>query len=325
MKRIVLPLVLVFNFLVANAANQDKYQSTETSDYIQKYYKIAIRHMLTYKIPASITLAQGILESGSGRSTLAVKANNHFGIKCKNDYTGPTYYKSDDKLHECFRKYNSVEESYEDHALFIAKRKPYELLFQYKVTEYKKWAKGLQKCGYATNKQYPDLLISIIEANKLYLYDQNPEKYLKEDDRYDPNKTVIPDNNVKPTPNPTPAPTNRNNPPKVINGKLAGVKCVVVARGNTYYSLSKAYGVSLNNLYKYNEIDASHILQVGEVLFLGAKKSSYKDAAYHYVEAGETAWSISQKYAITVKKLLKMNSLKVESQVRPGMNLKLHK
>lgn len=319
MKRIFLPLVLSLNFLIANAANQNKYQSPETSEYIQKYYKIAIRHMLTYKIPASITLAQGILESGSGRSTLAVKANNHFGIKCKNDYNGPTYYKSDDKFHECFRKYNSVEESYEDHALFIAKRKPYESLFQYKVTEYKKWAKGLQKCGYATNKKYPDMLIDVIEANKLYLYDQHPEKYLNENDKVKPDNTVIPDNDVKPTP------TNRNNPPKVINGKLAGVKCVVVEKGNTYYSLSKAYRVSVNNIYKYNEIGSNHILQVGEVLFLGSKNSSYKEANTHYVEAGENAWSISQKYAITVKKLLKMNMLKYESQVKPGMLLKLHR
>lgn len=288
------------------AGNYSKYQSAETSAYIQKYHKIAIKHMKKYRIPASITLAQGILESGSGRSALTVAANNHFGIKCKNEWKGKTYYKNDDKRHECFRKYDSAEESFEDHALFLAERKVYAPLFKYKVTDYKKWAKGLKKCGYATNPQYPSLLIDVIKANKLYLLDQNPDKYLNDDEE------VVED-------------VRSNNPPKVVNGTVAGVKCVVVEKGNTLYGLAKAAGVSVNDLYDYNDFDKSHILSVGEVLYVGGKNDSYTSSQYHYVEAGESLWSISQKYAITLKSLQKMNSLKKNAVLKNGQRLVLYK
>lgn len=307
MKRIILLLVSFFQIASLSAADNSKYQSAETNAYIQKYHKIAIRHMKKYRIPASITLAQGILESGSGRSALALAANNHFGIKCKNEWKGKTYYKSDNKSNECFRKYDSVEESYEDHALFLAERKVYAPLFKYKVTDYKKWAKGLKQCGYATNPKYPSLLIDVIKANKLYLYDQNPDKYLHADDEENTVEVVT------------------NNPPKVVNGTLAGVKCVVVAKGNTLYSLAKSAGVSVKDLYDYNDTDKSHVLAVGEVLFISEKNDLYAASQYHSVESGETLWSISQKYAITMKSLMKMNNLKKNASLKLGQKLLLHK
>lgn len=320
MTRYLFSLALAFQALSLHAATS--YQSPETDAYIQKYHKIAIRHMKQFHIPASITLAQGILESGSGRSTLAVKANNHFGIKCKDDYKGPTYYKSDDKLHECFRKYESAEASYEDHAHFIADRKPYASLFQYKETDYKKWAKGLQKCGYATNPKYPTILIDIIKANKLYLYDQNPDQYLKEDEQPSNNDNQPSKDDVKPVNDDA---RSGNNPPRMFNGTIAGVKCVVVNKGNTLYSLSRSAGVSVKDMYKYNDIDEKHVLQPGEILYVKSKNSKYRLSPVHTVEAGETLWSVSQKYAITLKALAKLNSLSTSAAVRPGQRLKLCK
>ena len=146
------------------------YKSAETDAYIAKYKQTAIEQMKQYKIPASITLAQGILESGSGRSDLAVKANNHFGIKCTSDYKGKTYHKWDDKRRDCFRVYENAAQSFVDHSIFL-QRAHYAPLFKLKITDYKGWANGWKKCGYATNPKYPSLLIEVIEQNKLYVYD----------------------------------------------------------------------------------------------------------------------------------------------------------
>ena len=151
-------------------------QKMTTEAYIQKYKYIAIKEMFDYKIPASITLAQGILESGSGNSRLAREANNHFGIKCHNDWMGAKIYKDDDKKNECFRVYTSAEQSFRDHSLFLTTKNRYAFLFDYKTTNYKSWAKGLKKAGYATNPKYPKLLIGIIEDHNLNQYDHISKK-----------------------------------------------------------------------------------------------------------------------------------------------------
>lgn len=317
MSRTLLSLLLFISSIALHAVS---YKSAETDAYIQKYHKVAIRHMKQFRIPASITLAQGILESGSGRSDLAVKANNHFGIKCKTGDDGPCYRKRDDKRRDYFRKYATPEESFEDHAHFLADRAIYASLFQYKTTEYKKWAKGLKKCGYATNSKYPTILCDIIEQNNLYVYDQNPDKYLKPDDQ--PAKR---DDDKKQDEKKQPVVVGGNNPPRMINGKLAGVKCTVVGKGGTFYSISKAAGISVSKLYDYNDVDATHILQPGQILFLKAKNSSYSAAPYHFVEPGETPWSISQKYAVALKSLLKMNKLSAMSSLKVGQKIKLKK
>lgn len=150
----------------------------ETLAYIEKFYKIAIREMYEYRIPASITLAQGILESGSGQSDLAQIANNHFGIKCTSDYVGDTFLKDDDKKDDCFRVYLDAESSYRDHSLFLVNRSRYSFLFTYWIRDYKAWAIGLKKAGYATNPNYPKLLIDVIEQYELYEYDRHPERYV---------------------------------------------------------------------------------------------------------------------------------------------------
>lgn len=160
----------------------EKNVSPEVTAYIEKYYKTAIREMYQYRIPASITLAQGILESGCGMSDLATIANNHFGIKCTSDYTGDTFLKDDDKKDDCFRVYLDAESSYRDHSLFLVNRPRYSFLFTYYIKDYRAWAIGLKRAGYATNPNYPQLLIDVIEANKLYEYDRHPERYVMKPD-----------------------------------------------------------------------------------------------------------------------------------------------
>ena len=144
-------------------------QEISRKEYIEKYSSLAVKQMHQYKIPASITLAQGILESNNGNSRLATKANNHFGIKC-HGWGGKKIFADDDKKNECFRNYKNVLESFVDHSLFLNKYSRYEFLFDYKITDYKSWAKGLKKAGYATNNKYPELLIKIIEENKPVSY-----------------------------------------------------------------------------------------------------------------------------------------------------------
>lgn len=168
-------------------------KSNSTQDYINTYTKIAIEQEKQYGIPACITLAQGILESGSGRSRLATEANNHFGIKCHNDWKGKKIYKDDDKKNECFRVYDNAEQSYIDHSLFLVGKKRYAELFQLKITDYKGWAKGLKKAGYATNPKYPQLLIDIIE-----LYDlANITQTYQEQEPQEENKEIIAQNKEK--------------------------------------------------------------------------------------------------------------------------------
>lgn len=168
-------------------------KSNSTQDYINTYTKIAIEQEKQYGIPACITLAQGILESGSGRSRLATEANNHFGIKCHNDWKGKKIYKDDDKKNECFRVYDNAEQSYIDHSLFLVGKKRYAELFKLKITDYKGWAKGLKQAGYATNPKYPQLLIDIIE-----LYDlANITQTYQEQEAQEENKEIISQNKEK--------------------------------------------------------------------------------------------------------------------------------
>ncbi len=159
-------LILIYFIIVAGANAQHK-----TEQYIEKYKDLAIIEMKIYSIPASITLAQGILESGNGESKLAVEANNHFGIKCHNNWQGDVIYHDDDDDDECFRKYKYVEDSFRDHSLFLVNRSRYDILFQYDQTDYRSWAKGLSKAGYATNPEYSKLLINLINKYNLDEYD----------------------------------------------------------------------------------------------------------------------------------------------------------
>ena len=204
------------------------YNSTE--EYIAFFKAVAILEMKLYGIPASITLAQGILESGSGKGRLARQANNHFGIKC-HDWTGPRIYHDDDRAQECFRKYNDPSQSYRDHSLFLAKRKRYADLFKHKITDYKAWARGLKKAGYATDPQYPKKLISLIERYKLYRYDIFDKKKKNKKER---GRTFQ---------------THR------------------VQKGDTLYSIAKRYNTTVEYIKSSNNLN-SNALDIGQTLVI---------------------------------------------------------
>ncbi len=215
-----------------------KYLSKHTLKYIEDYAAIAVKEMHAHKIPASITLAQGILESGSGRGELARKSNNHFGIKCHTQWKGQRVYHDDDEDQECFRKYQYVETSYNDHSEFLTKRKRYAFLFNYKTNDYKRWAKGLKKAGYATDKKYPSKLIGIIERYKLYEFDKVKKKDFK----------IQKDSNKK------------DEKPKYTIGNYYEVK-----KGDTLYSIAKKFNTTVAFLKELNGLK-SNTISIGQHL-----------------------------------------------------------
>ena len=216
--------------------NLNKY----TLEYIEKFAPIAVKKMHTHKIPASITLAQGVLESGSGRSELALKSNNHFGIKCHTDWSGERVTHDDDEKGECFRKYEYSETSYEDHSAFLTQRKRYEFLFSYGVKEYKKWARGLKDAGYATDPKYPEKLVKIIEDYQLHEFDNIREKDLK---YAKINKKI-------------------DKKPEDTSEKIAFYK---VKKGDTLYSISKRFMISEEDLKNRNNLK-DNTISIGQVL-----------------------------------------------------------
>ena len=277
MKKHIIYLLL----LVVGLSVQAQPRNKQYEEYIKKYRDIAVREMKRYHIPASITLAQGLLESGAGQSTLARKSNNHFGIKCGGDWNGRTVSHDDDARGECFRAYKHPEESYEDHSKFLAGRPRYANLFKLKITDYKGWAHGLKKAGYATNPRYADQLIGIIELYDLHKYDtKDGLKWMKR--------------------NPDP------HQPYVANGLLY----IVVREGDTWKSISKEVGISQKKLISYNDLYKGYALRVGDILYLEKKNSkATKEYIVHVLRGGESMHSISQRYGIRLKNLYKLNKM----------------
>lgn len=226
------------------------YAPLTSRQYIDKYKNIAIQEMNQYGIPASITIAQGLYESGSGNSELARFANNHFGIKCTSDWKGRSYYKDDDEHNDCFRVYDRPEDSFRDHSNFL-KRKNYTFLFQLDKNDYKGWAYGLKKAGYATNPQYPQLLINIIEKYSLYQYDQ-PEGEEQKVQREDKVLTQIQQNAA-------PAPKD-----SVMQSNVSD-KLYTVQQGDTLYNISKRFGLTVDELKTLNSLTDNNI-RIGQRL-----------------------------------------------------------
>jgi len=287
-----------------------------TPEYIEKYKDIAIKKQKKFKIPASITLAQGILESGNGNSKLARKANNHFGIKCHKGWKGKTYYMDDDKKHECFRKYKKAEDSYRDHSEFLTQRGRYSFLFDYKTTDYKKWAHGLKKAGYATNPKYPQLLIKIIEKYNLDKYDKNYKGKTSK------TKEVTPEPFVAISTADFKQVDSWTSGRKIF--KNNGKKLIIIEKGDTFYGLADEFEIYSWQFKRNNDLKKNHVLKIGEVIYLEKKKRK-ADRKYkiHIVKAGETIHSISQLYGIRLKRLYKMNNLPKGVQVESGTTLRL--
>ncbi|MCD8293521.1 MAG: glucosaminidase domain-containing protein [Prevotellaceae bacterium] len=265
---------------------QAQRRNSAYNDYIKKYAPLSVDQMNRYKIPASITFAQGLLESGAGQSALARKSNNHFGIKCHNTWSGRKVYYDDDAKGECFRAYSNVKDSYEDHSKFLKQGQRYAFLFKLKITDYKGWARGLKKAGYATDPSYANRLITIIEDYSLYKYDsqgtvRNWEKELKK----------------KPW---------LANPHQVYIAN--GLAYVVAREGDDFRILGKELGINWKKLVKYNDLTEDYTLEEGDIIYLKEKlkKTAGKDK-YYVVKDGDSMHSISQKYGIRLKNLYRLN------------------
>lgn len=295
-------IILGFQSLSSKAQNAPSY-----IQYIETYKWLAIEEMQRYHIPASITLAQALLESGAGQSILAVQGNNHFGIKVGSTWTGPYIVKSDDRPNDRFRKYRTVEESYEDHSRFLQKAR-YQSLFQLEPTDYVGWAHGLKAAGYATNPKYAYTLINIIESYNLAQYDHLA----------DPNHIQT-----------TPQIVEQQDIPATPSSRLQLCNDVVYLKarpGETLQSIAKEMKMKASKLAKYNEVDKHHLLRPGEIVFLGKKKSHVAKPirkTYHVVREGESMHSIAQQYGIKLSCLYKWNELSADFRPQPGMMLKL--
>lgn len=253
-------------------------------NYIRKYSTEAVRQMEKYGIPASITLAQGILESDAGRSMLAVEGNNHFGIKCHSDWTGRTMYYDDDRRDECFRKYSSAKESFEDHSLFLRNGSRYSSLFKLKTTDYKGWARGLKQAGYATSPTYAEKLISLIERYNLDAYDRG----------------VAP-----------------------LDGSINGLDYVLLDEGETLRDIARSHKILKADLRRYNDLPRGITPDPGSIIYL-EKKKLRAERGNDTCIAGpdDSLWSISQEYGVRLKALMRKNGMETAT-IYVGQTIRL--
>ncbi len=299
-RRAIVTIIATFLLSIVLSAQTYRWNATFQT-YIDQYRDLAIQEMLKYNIPASITLAQGLLESGAGKSELVIKGNNHFGIKC-HGWTGRTVYHDDDLTQECFRAYDNALQSFEDHSKFLVNGSRYRSLFSLKRTDYKGWARGLKAAGYATNPAYADRLISIIELYKLYEYDhaKNFDKFMAHHSAVD-----------------QPVRGNELHPIHIYNKNYY----LQARKGDTYRTIAQEIGISYKKLARYNERDAKDPLTLNEVVWL-KKKQKKADKAYenrpHRVKRGDSMYSIAQYYGIQLKSLYKMNHMSPEDEIHIG-------
>lgn len=356
MKKIV---VTILSFIVCTAAIS---QSISVQDYINTYKDLAISEMKRTGVPASITIAQGILETENGNSDLVRRSNNHFGIKCKHTWKGPSVSHDDDAPGECFRKYESAEESYRDHSNFLKGSNRYAFLFDLHPLDYKSWAHGLKKAGYATNPRYPAILIKNIETYNLQQYDRldagsEPENasvaVVTETDskplsaevgiKAKPSDIVIKapsteaDIKTKSSDIDIKAPTTEvakratkpftnpaGNTASIKSGKTLfnGLKAVYVPAGTSLLAIATEFDVALNKLMEFNDIREDGILDEGQWIFLEKKKKS-GNRDYHIAEQGETLYSISQINAIQLQYLLQYNNISEKAVLKKGTKVSL--
>lgn len=323
-----------------------KAQGWKTDEqYIQKFAPYAVQEMEKYKIPASITLAQGLLETGGGQSRLAQEGNNHFGIKCKEDWTGKSMKHTDDAPNECFRVYDDPKDSYEDHSKFLAYRKYYVNLFKLQMKDYKAWAHGLKKAGYATNPRYAYILIDKIEKLKLYEFDNANSKEvmytilklypgLKDDKIF---MAQVTQEKVTPEPKAVKVPYQQTSYKKqqetvekikaktkyevlasilVKNHPNDGLKFFVVPDDLDLALVCKKFGVNENRLKRYNELD-SEILKKNDIIFLESKNSKGNVPTYK-TEVGEDMHDIAQKFGVKLSSLLAKNRMQQDEKPTVG-------
>jgi LysM repeat protein len=300
MKRILFFLIFVLTFITSSAQTQQ--QKTLAEAYLQKYASLAVKEMQRSGVPASITLAQGMLESSYGNSELAVKANNHFGIQCHDDWTGKSYEHMDAGELRQFRQYKSVLESYADHSDFLANKSRYSALFKLDRTDYKAWANGLKQAGYAEDPDYASKLIRMIEMFRLYEYD-----------------------NVKESPVEAPRQlrTNRYNLSREVFSRN-GVPYIYAYAGEKYSDIARQYGLFLSEVLSFNDVAADCEIPSDAVVYIRAKKrKAAKGNDEYVVEEGMGMREISQKFAVKLNRLYRMNSVDEGYVPQVGETIKL--
>lgn len=330
-------LLIIFIFGVCRIYAQ--YTENDIRNYIEQYKELAISKMYEFKIPASITIAQGIFESACGTSRLAKEGNNHFGIKCHKEWTGDTIKVDDDALQECFRKYTNVEESFDDHSNFLISRPRYSNLFTLEIMDYKAWAKGLKSAGYATNPNYAERLISLIERFNIAKLDTIYQERLGSGWFEKPNLAITDENKEEPK-------TEMNllkdkdgvvfipdlsqykkvnypfsNRPTYENNKVLFVKA---QNGDTYAKIARDVQAEESVIRYYNDVPKGRVLVVGEIVYI-EKKARNCSKYSHTLEEGETLHYISQKYGIRISEIMKANKLTEKSVVKVNSIIKLGK
>lgn len=331
-KNLILILLLcVSNILMAQTKKNPTYVA-----YIEKYAEIAMVEQSRHKIPACITLAQALLESSAGQSELSISSNNHFGIKCHSSWEGERVYHDDDKKGECFRKYEKVIDSYEDHSLFL-KRDRYKLLFSYKITDYKAWAYGLKAAGYATDPQYPDKLIKIIEDYELFAY--NDSKKVKEAVENYEKQSAKKSTTSKTSKTAEQIKTSDSVENEEISTvefgalnmyithevmKTNNVAYIITTSTDTWTSIAKEFGLKERELRKFNEYPKEVQISEGMKIYVQMKKNKVGCKPFvHMVDYNESMHDISQKYGVKMLSIYKLNNKEKWSKVKVGEKLKL--
>ena len=300
--------------------------SGSATDYIKNYRDLAVSEMRRTGVPASITLAQGMLESDYGRSSLARLGNNHFGVKCHSDWNGQTIRQHDDKRNECFRKYRRPEDSFYDHSDFLKSGSRYSFLFDIDPLDYKTWARGLKRAGYATNPDYANLLIRKIEENKLYDFDRNYTAGAKK-----------PPEKIQARETPAVSKPGNNEPVKVQGGTITfgdvmaraprikennRIQYVIVKDGESKEKLDNEFQLLKWELARYNDLNENFTPVPGQMLYLEPKRDKAETGIeYHITAEGETMYMLSQKYGVKLKSLLEMNSMTEGSEPAAGQKI----
>ena len=340
--------------------NTNEWVRMTREEYIMKWRHLAIDNMEVYGIPASITMGQAILESGYGNSTLSILTNNHFNIKCKKEWTGERRLWSDDNPDDCFRVYESVEESYNDHGDYLSSRSWYEFLFAYEITDYQSWAKGLKQANYATDPQYAEKLIRVIEDTHIYLFDQ--ENGMELYDSYLAEKLgVTPPATTTPAEEPTATEECGEEQAETTEATIAGSMSehmmtayadngidpnayrvtinshhgysvyytnnshyVIAKAKDTYASIAKLFEMSESTIRKYNDVDSSTPLKAGDIVYVTRKSARWQgNDLLHKVTEGETLYMLSQIYGIRLNQLSKMNRIRPTDPLKVGQTIRL--
>lgn len=324
MKRVCISLLFAFATTVSLVAAER--QTRE--EYVEKYKAIAIAHMERYGIPASITMAQGILESDSGNSRLSNTSNNHFGIKCKKHWTGERVYHDDDAKGECFRAYPTVEASYQDHADFLDQSPRYDSLFAYPSDDYRSWARGLKAAGYATAPDYAERLVKIIESMQLHLLDkENGAKIYSAAKSAMANTETWWESNIATSDeqiNPNAFRVTVNSHKGYGVYRTNQTFYVVAKEGDTFESVGEVFDISAKMLRKFNDKPKNGTLAKGDIVYIERKKTQWLgNVMQHKVVRDENLYSLSQSFGIRLKSLAKLNKLRSNEDVKRGDIIRL--